>query len=175
MTKCFTVELAARHRFFRTLPHCLWLPHAPSPLHSDREAHQPFHVCIPGTWAMSGISLLPWWDPSLLAFMELIRSHLLLNLPQITENEKVGLCSTVPLGKKEIVPTKARGHVPHNISHFFFKLWFANLSGEENSYPLQYSCSGEFPGWRSLVGYCPWGQKESDTTELLTFPLTSNV
>ena len=120
MTKCLTVELAARHRFFRTLPCCLWLPHAPSSLHSDSEAHQPFHVCIPGTWAMSGISLLPWWDPSLLAFMELIRSHLLLGLPQITENEKVGLCSTIPLGRKEIVPTKARGHVPHNISHFFF-------------------------------------------------------
>ena len=26
---------------------------------------------------------------------------------------------------------------------------------------------GEFHGQRSLVGYCPWGRKESDTTELL--------
>ena len=52
--------------------------------------------------------------------MELIRLHLLLDLPQITENEKVGLCSTIPLGRKEIVPTKARGHVPHNIHTFFF-------------------------------------------------------
>ena len=28
---------------------------------------------------------------------------------------------------------------------------------------------GKFHGWRSLVGYSPWGQKESDTTELLYF------
>ena len=27
---------------------------------------------------------------------------------------------------------------------------------------------GEFPGQRSLLGYSPWGQKESDTTERLT-------
>ena len=26
---------------------------------------------------------------------------------------------------------------------------------------------GEFHGWRSLVGYSPWGHKESDTTERL--------
>ena len=26
-------------------------------------------------------------------------------------------------------------------------------------------------GWRSLVGYSPWGRKESDTTERLPFPL----
>ena len=28
---------------------------------------------------------------------------------------------------------------------------------------------GEFHGERSLVGYSPWGCKELDTTELLTF------
>ena len=33
--------------------------------------------------------------------------------------------------------------------------------GEGNGNPLQYSC----PGQRSLVGYSPWGHKESDTTE----------
>ena len=27
---------------------------------------------------------------------------------------------------------------------------------------------GESHGWRSLVGYRPWGHKESDTTERLT-------
>ena len=26
---------------------------------------------------------------------------------------------------------------------------------------------GESHGWRSLVGYSPWGRKESDTTERL--------
>ena len=32
--------------------------------------------------------------------------------------------------------------------------------------PLQYSCLGnQSPGQRSLVGYSPWGHKESDMTE----------
>ena len=30
---------------------------------------------------------------------------------------------------------------------------------------------GEFHGQRSLVGYSPWGHKESDTTEQLTLSL----
>ena len=28
---------------------------------------------------------------------------------------------------------------------------------------------GKFPGWRSLVGYSPWGSKERDMTERLHF------
>ena len=32
--------------------------------------------------------------------------------------------------------------------------------GEENGYPLQYSCHGEFHGQMSLAGYSPWGCKE---------------
>ena len=32
--------------------------------------------------------------------------------------------------------------------------------------PLQYSWSVQYPhGQRTLVGYSPWGHKESDTTE----------
>ena len=31
--------------------------------------------------------------------------------------------------------------------------------------PCQYSCPGESHGQRSLVGYSPWGHKESDMTE----------
>ena len=29
---------------------------------------------------------------------------------------------------------------------------------------------GKSHGWRSLIGYSPWGHKESDTTERLHFP-----
>ena len=39
--------------------------------------------------------------------------------------------------------------------------------GEGNGTPLQYSLPGKSHGWRSLVGYSPWGRKESDTTEQL--------
>ena len=34
--------------------------------------------------------------------------------------------------------------------------------------PLQYSCLENAHGQRSLVGYSPWGPKESDTTEWLS-------
>ena len=40
--------------------------------------------------------------------------------------------------------------------------------GEGNGYPLQYSCLENPHGQRSLVGYSPWGCKESDTTEQLS-------
>ena len=36
--------------------------------------------------------------------------------------------------------------------------------GEENGYPLQYSCLGN-PMDRSVEGYSPWDHKESDMTE----------
>ena len=39
----------------------------------------------------------------------------------------------------------------------------------ENGMATHSSILGEFHGQRSLVGYCPQGHKESDTTELLHF------
>ena len=44
--------------------------------------------------------------------------------------------------------------------------------GEGNGNPLQYSClenpmDGESHGRKSLVGYSPWGRKESNMTERL--------
>ena len=42
---------------------------------------------------------------------------------------------------------------------------------EENGSPLQYSCLGNPMGISvALVGYRPWGRKESETTEQLTHP-----
>ena len=39
--------------------------------------------------------------------------------------------------------------------------------GEANGNPLQYSCLENPHGQRSLMGYIPWGGKESDWTEAL--------
>ena len=39
---------------------------------------------------------------------------------------------------------------------------------EGHGNPLQYSCLENPCGKRSLVGYSPWGSKESDTTEQLS-------
>ena len=43
--------------------------------------------------------------------------------------------------------------------------------GEGNGSPLQYSWPGEFHEQTNLVGYSPWGHKESDMTERLTHML----
>ena len=41
--------------------------------------------------------------------------------------------------------------------------------------PFQYSCLENSHGWRSLVGYIPWGLKESDMTEQLSTATVINV
>ena len=41
-------------------------------------------------------------------------------------------------------------------------------SGGGHGNPLQYSCLENPHGQKSLVGYIPWGHKESDTTERLS-------
>ena len=41
-------------------------------------------------------------------------------------------------------------------------------SGGGHGNPLQYSCLEGLHGQRNLVGYSPWGHKESDTTEQLS-------
>ena len=38
--------------------------------------------------------------------------------------------------------------------------------GEGNGHPTPVFLPGEFHGQRSLVGYSPWGRKESNTTEM---------
>ena len=47
--------------------------------------------------------------------------------------------------------------------------------GEGNGNPLQYSSLEKSHGQRSLVGYTPWGRKESDTTERLSLTLSEIV
>ena len=43
--------------------------------------------------------------------------------------------------------------------------------GGGNDNLLQYSCLENPHGQRSLVGYSPWGHKESDTTEAIEHPI----
>ena len=49
-----------------------------------------------------------------------------------------------------------------------FDPWLGRSSGEGNCNPLQYSCPENPHGQRSLAGYSPWADKESDTTEQLS-------
>ena len=45
---------------------------------------------------------------------------------------------------------------------------FGRSPGGGHGNSLQYSCLENPHGQRNLVGYNPWGHKESDTTELLS-------
>jgi len=48
-----------------------------------------------------------------------------------------------------------------------FSLWVRQIPWRRKWQPLQYSCLENPHGQRSLVGYSPWGRKESDTTEVI--------
>ena len=49
-------------------------------------------------------------------------------------------------------------------------LWAASkIPWRRQWQPTPVLLPGKFHGWRSLVGYSPWGRKESDTTERLHF------
>ena len=44
-------------------------------------------------------------------------------------------------------------------------LGWEESSGEGNGYPLQYPCLENSRGRGALVGYGPWGHRESNTAE----------
>ena len=50
-----------------------------------------------------------------------------------------------------------------------FKPWVRKIPWRRKWQPTPVFLPGEFHGQRSLVGYCPRGHKESDTTERLHF------
>ena len=47
--------------------------------------------------------------------------------------------------------------------------WVGKIPWRRKWQPPPVFLPGKFHGWRSLVGYCPWGRKESDTTEQLHY------
>ena len=56
-----------------------------------------------------------------------------------------------------------------------FNPWVGKISWRRNWQPTPVLLPGKSHGHRSLVGYRPWGCKESDTTEWLHFPLNERT
>ena len=54
-----------------------------------------------------------------------------------------------------------------------FYPWVGKIPWRRNWQPAPVLLPGKSHGWRSLVGYSPWGCKESDTTEWLHYTLFS--
>ena len=50
-----------------------------------------------------------------------------------------------------------------------FDSWVAKIPWRRKWHPTPALLPGKSHGWRSLIGYSPWGCKESDTTERLHF------
>ena len=66
------------------------------------------------------------------------------------------------------VPGGSDGKVsPSNVGDLGLIPGSERSPGEGNGNPTPVFLPGESHGWRSLVGYSPWGHKESDTTERL--------
>ena len=53
-----------------------------------------------------------------------------------------------------------------------FNPWVAKSPWRREWPPTPVFVPGEFPGQRSLLGYSPWGRRESDMTERLTLFFT---
>ena len=49
----------------------------------------------------------------------------------------------------------------------WFNPWVGKIPWKRKWQPTPVLLPGKFHGWRSLVGYSPWGCKELDTTEQL--------
>ena len=69
------------------------------------------------------------------------------------------------IGKGQVSIQSQRKAMPKNIQTTTQLHSFHMLAGEGNSNPLQYFCLEKSHGWRSLVGYSPWGREELDMTE----------
>ena len=54
-----------------------------------------------------------------------------------------------------------------------FNPWIRKIPWRRKWQPTPVLLSGKSHGWRSLVGYSPWGRKELDTTERLQFQFPS--
>ena len=55
-------------------------------------------------------------------------------------------------------------HLP-TIQETQFNPWVGQISWRRKWQPTPVFLPGKSHGWRSLVGYSPWGYKESDVTE----------
>ena len=67
-------------------------------------------------------------------------------------------CPSASDGKEAACNVRDLGSIP----------WLGRSPGGGHGNPLQYSCLENPHGQRSLVGYSPWGRKESDMTERLS-------
>ena len=87
-----------------------------------------------------------------------------------------GYHGSVPCKKKQVFwfPGGSEGKASAYNAGDGFDPWVGKIIWRRKWQPTPVLLPGKSHGWRSLVGYSPWGCKESDTTEQLHFSLDEN-
>ena len=83
------------------------------------------------------------------------------NVPAKLENSAVA----TGLEKSVFISISKKGNTKECSNYHTIALISHASDGEGNDNPLQF-LPGESQGQRSLVGCCPWGHTESDTTDV---------
>ena len=67
--------------------------------------------------------------------------------------------------KSRITASPPAGCLPHYKEFDLLDPWVGKVPWRRKWQPIPVLLPRKFHGWRSLVGYSPWGHKGSDTTE----------
>ena len=114
-----------------------------------------FSLC---TW-MNSLSSVSEFPSSLFSVSSMVSAMESLLSKCLSEEIKGPVC---PMD----FPGGSEGKVSaYNVGDWVWSLGWEDLLGKEMA--THSSTLGKFHGWRSLVGYSPWGHKELDTTERL--------
>ena len=108
-------------------------------------------------------------DTTLMAEREEELKNLLMRVKE--ESEKVGLKlniqKTKTVASVPITSWEIDGETAETVSNFTFG--GSKITRRRQWHPTPVLSPGKSHGWRSLVGSCPWGHEELDTTERLHF------
>ena len=87
----------------------------------------------------------------------------ILSLPYFQSSDMCQTLVELPGGTLGKEPTcQCKSHKTHG-----FNPWVKKIPGRRRYQPIPVFLPREFHGQKSLVGYSPWGLKESDTTEVI--------
>ena len=117
------------------------------------EGH-PAPPLIPGAWLCTQET----WCA--LSSSYCLTNQQLIDVPQLT------VCTSLEAQTVKHLPTMRETWVQSLVG---------KISWRRKWQPTPVFLPGKSPRWRSLVGYSPWGHKESDTTEWLHFLFTNSL
>ena len=108
------------------------------------------------------------WDKNNFAITTTLSSNLSLKIDlQITYSERLPVKSYLSVGSDSYLSWNQS--ICLQCRRPGFDPWVGKIPWRRQQQPTPVFLPGKFHGRQSLVGYCPWGRKESDTTKWLHF------